>query len=348
MSDILSVKVFETFDIISIRKFLELNKNRFFLNDFEISKFEDNVVDGKVFLDYTEEKLVQDGIRRGPAHYIAEYIARVNNQKQPITTTVAARSPKSPNNFVTIFIDTSNLIIEGSKVIGYLEEVNISDYRMDFYIDYGLLVTTILKGQKLINKVIIFGSVPPNNDTLWVQARDYGFRVITYPRNTSNKEKKVDAEFICIAMRTIFTESPGTILLVANNSGYCRLIEAAHEENWNAELWFWYGFPNREDYPFTTPISKELRNLSLYDSLDKYYKQFTYITGPDLTNKKHTLKIHSSIIKDWHYKNETLMRCFCTLKLFGRWHWVDDTVVHLYFENKNQLESAKLLFKREY
>ncbi|PKY59035.1 hypothetical protein RhiirA4_550254 [Rhizophagus irregularis] len=346
MSDVLSVKLFETFDIVSIRKFLELNKNRFSLNDLEIRKFEDNVIDGKVFLDYTEEKLVQDGIRRGPAHYIAEYIARVNNQRQPVATTAVARSPKSPNNFVSIFIDNSSLIIEGSKVIGYLEGVNVSDHRIDFYVDHGLLLTTILKGRNL-NKVFIFGSVPLGNDTLWAQARDHGFVVITYPRN-SNKEKKVDAKLICTAMRTIFTENPGTILLVADDSGYCPLIKVAHEENWKAETWFWYGSPDREDYPFTTPMSKELRNLSLCDSLDKYYKQFTYITGPDLTNKKHILEIRGSIIKDWRYKNETLMKCFCTLKLFGRWHWVDDAVAHLYFENQNQLGSAKLLFEREY
>ncbi|CAI2189047.1 13234_t:CDS:1, partial [Funneliformis geosporum] len=78
-------------------------------------------------------------------------------------------------------------------------------------------------------------------------------------------------------------------------------------------------------------MSSELRNISSYVPLDNYYESFTYITGPDSTHNKYTLEISGNIIKNWHYRNETLMACFCELGLFGRWHWVDDTTALLYF-----------------
>ncbi|CAB4404350.1 unnamed protein product [Rhizophagus irregularis] len=391
LSDLIPANRFETFDIGYVRKFLKLNNYRFFLSEDEIRKFSENFVNGKVFLAYTKEKLVQDGIRRGPADHIAEYIARVNNQRQPVATTAVARSPKPPNDSVSIlqpvattavarfpkppndsvsilqpvattavarspkppndsvsiFIDNSNLFIEGSKVIGYLERVNVSDHRIDVYIDHGLIVKTILKGRNL-NRVFIVGSVPPVNDSLWARAKEHGYGVETYLRNASNKEKKVDGTLITELARSVFRGSPSTISLVAGDGDYCYIIRVAREENWKAETWFWHGFPDRGDYPFTTPMSKELKNLSLYNPLENYYKKFTYITGPDLTNKKHILEISGSIIKNWRYRNEKLMECFCTLELFGRWHWVDDEGAHLYFKNKGQLENAKTLFEQKY
>jgi uncharacterized LabA/DUF88 family protein len=262
---------------------------------------------------------------------------------------LVAGSPKSPNDFVYIYIDNSNLFIEGSKVISYLENVNVFDHKrldfLNFYVDHGRLVTTILSGRKL-KRALIFGSVPPPNDTIWDRTRDHGCEVQTYPRN---EEKKVDIKLVCSAMRTIMTENPGILLLVAGNGDYCPLLEEAQKENWKIEIWFWSGLPGVKNYPFTTPISNELRNLSsFYVSLDRLYRDFTYITGLDHTNVKHSLMLYGDIIKDWQYKNEILMECFCTLKLFGRWHWEDNVTAILYFENKWQLESAKTLFEENY
>ncbi|CAI2199181.1 6066_t:CDS:2, partial [Funneliformis geosporum] len=95
-------------------------------------------------------------------------------------------------------------------------------------------------------------------------------------------------------------------------------------------------------------MSSELRNISSYVPLDNYYKSFTYITGPDFTNNKYTLEIDGNIIKNWSYRNETLMECFCELGLFGRWHWEGDTTALLYFEKQRQLDNAKSFFGRKY
>jgi hypothetical protein len=254
----------------------------------------------------------------------------------------------SPDNSVHVFIDNSNLFIEGSKVVGQLENVNVYDDKqpnfLDFYVDHGLLVTTILDGRNM-GSAFVVGSVPPPNDTLWDRARSHGCEVKTYKRNKSNKEKKVDTKLVCRAMRSIFTKKHSTLLLVAGDSDYCPLIEEAKEENWKIEIWFWDG----SSLPlFSTGMSSELKNIASYKPLDNYYESFTYITGPNFTQNKYTLEINGNIIKNWQFRNETLMACFCELRLFGRWHWVDDTTAFLYFEKHKQLKDAKSLLERKY
>ncbi|CAG8755523.1 808_t:CDS:1, partial [Funneliformis caledonium] len=144
-------------------------------------------------------------------------------------------------------------------------------------------------------------------------------------------------------MRSIFTKKPSTLLLVAGDSDYVPLLEEAKEENWKIETWFWDG-----SSLFPTGMSSELRRILSYVSLDNYYKSFIYIIGLNYTNNKYTLEISGNIIKDWRYRNETLMECFCELGLFGRWHWVDDTTALLYFEKNKQLEDAKSLLERKH
>ena len=60
---------------------------------------------------------------------------------------------RSPDDSVHIYIDNSNLFIEGSKVVGQLKNVNVYDDKqpnfLDFYVDHGLLVMTILNGRKM-------------------------------------------------------------------------------------------------------------------------------------------------------------------------------------------------------
>ncbi|CAG8706536.1 9146_t:CDS:2, partial [Funneliformis mosseae] len=253
MSDIHSFKTVESWSVDYVRKFLNLNKEDFSLNDDEIRKLKELGINGRALLRYTEKKLMDDGLRRGPACNLADYIIRLNRK---------ARTPKPTYDSVSIYIDNSNLFIEGSKVVSYLEKVNAFDHKksdfLDFYIDHGLLVTTILKGRKL-NKTFIIGSIPPRNDTIWARARDHGCEVKTYPRNSSSKEKKVYTELVCDGMESLLTENPGTLLLVSGDADYCPLMVRAQKKNWKIETRFWSGLLVKDDYPFTTPMANDLR-----------------------------------------------------------------------------------------
>lgn len=74
MSDIHSVETVEGWSVNYVRKFLKFNKKKFSLNDYEICKLEELGINGRVFLEYTENLLIKDGLRRGPAINLADYI----------------------------------------------------------------------------------------------------------------------------------------------------------------------------------------------------------------------------------------------------------------------------------
>jgi hypothetical protein len=85
LSDFRSVHSVETvvgWNAVTVGKFLNSMKDIFSLNDTEIRKFEDNGISGITLLGYTEEKLMQNGLRRGPAINIAKYIAQINSQSK--------------------------------------------------------------------------------------------------------------------------------------------------------------------------------------------------------------------------------------------------------------------------
>ncbi|CAG8435877.1 13250_t:CDS:2 [Funneliformis mosseae] len=79
---ILSFDTAKGWSVANVRNFLESKKNDFSLNDAEIGKFEKNSINGRAFLKYTEDNLLQDGLRRGLTSNLAEFIKGVNNQKQ--------------------------------------------------------------------------------------------------------------------------------------------------------------------------------------------------------------------------------------------------------------------------
>ncbi|GET01772.1 NYN domain-containing protein [Rhizophagus clarus] len=171
--------------------------------------------------------------------------------------------PCAASELVYIFIDYSNVTHEGSR------ELNIAND--NFNVDLNRLVITVCNGRKL-GGVYIAGSTPqtaptPLKDELsWKRAEHHGFNVKTFPRNASNKEKKVDSRLTCDIMLTI-RKNPGILVLVAGDSDYSVPLEEAQRENWEVEIWFW---PKGK--------SKHFSNFP-YTSLNFHYKSFVYITG---------------------------------------------------------------------
>ncbi|EXX68437.1 hypothetical protein RirG_105250 [Rhizophagus irregularis DAOM 197198w] len=229
---------------------------------------------------------------------------------------------------VYIFIDYSNVTHEGSR------ELNIANDH--FNVDLNRLVLTVCNGRKS-GGVFIAGSTPqtaptPAKDELaWRRAEHHGFNVKTFPRNASNKEKKVDSRLTCDIMLTI-RKNPGILVLVAGDSDYSVPLEEARKENWEIEIWFW-----------NKGKSKHFSNFP-YTSLNFHYKSFVYITGP---RNRYTFEISSDIIKNWKWKNEPIMECYCALNLLCQFQWVNKTTAHLYFDNETHLKQARgWLFKK--
>jgi hypothetical protein len=58
-------------------------------------------------------------------------------------------------------------------------------------LDLGRLLAFVVGDKSRIAKAVLFGSKPPQNDSLWKAIESKGFEVITEDRNVVNKEKEL-------------------------------------------------------------------------------------------------------------------------------------------------------------
>src|SRR6185436_9626874 len=144
-----------------------------------------------------------------------------------------------------VFMDNSNLFIEGKFTVGRLEQAGEFDFQRRIYqlhelcIDHGRLLSVVLKGRKMGSNPVIVGSRPPPNDSLWDRIKNQGFDAKIYQRNIENKEKKVDMFLGVSAAVTASTTDPGILVLVAGDGDYEPAISEAIKFNWTIEVWFW-------------------------------------------------------------------------------------------------------------
>lgn len=140
---------------------------------------------------------------------------------------------------VYVFVDNSNIWIEGKKVSGRQQQPPVeSDYW--YRVDAGNLLQHILAGRTLADIPQLYGSVPPPNDTVWKKIEAAGFGVTLFDRNTRNKEKGLDME-IGLDMNDLTwkIQTPGTMILVAGDADYVPVIERVKPKGWRVEVWYW-------------------------------------------------------------------------------------------------------------
>ena len=105
-----------------------------------------------------------------------------------------------------IFIDNSNLFIEGQKFYATMNNWHVrTDPR--FRIDFVKLINCIVSDPKRVKDVYLFGSEPPSLDTLWMRLKKRGFNVITFKRDWLNREKEVDVSLAVEATECACDES---------------------------------------------------------------------------------------------------------------------------------------------
>jgi uncharacterized LabA/DUF88 family protein len=138
-----------------------------------------------------------------------------------------------------LFIDNSNLFIEGQRVA---RETFLYDDQLvlRFRIDYGALLEFI-RADRELKETVLVGSRPPQNDALWNRLTQLGIEPRIFDRSYySGKEMRVDAE-LTNAIRDALEDNPdpGTIALVAGDADYVPVIERCVKRNWVVELYFW-------------------------------------------------------------------------------------------------------------
>jgi uncharacterized LabA/DUF88 family protein len=169
-----------------------------------------------------------------------------------------------------VYIDNSNVFIEGKRVSAVENglALNIWDaihnrildhgYRLDF----GKLHNFVAGNDPAqIKRAVLFGSRPPQNDSLWEVARDAGFETVIEDRNVANREKKIDTGIVAAMMRDAYTavnKADDTITLVAGDADYVPAIESLKADGFNVEVAFW-------DH-----ASQELKASTTFISLNPY------------------------------------------------------------------------------
>jgi len=142
-------------------------------------------------------------------------------------------------NGLHLFIDNSNLYIEGQRVAR--EKFRYDDQLIvRLRISYGNLILKICNERKLMETVLV-GSRPPTNDSLWRLLKKMNITPRIFDRSLySNKEKGVDAELTNAIRDTLEDNSEqGTIALVAGDKDYIPTIERCIKKKWNVEIYFW-------------------------------------------------------------------------------------------------------------
>ncbi|CAG8796709.1 14337_t:CDS:2, partial [Gigaspora margarita] len=316
-------------------KFLESKKDELELEEVDINIINRNRISGSAFLLLTDEKLRNIGLSLGPAITVAHLVKEISKAFPPIY--------KESNDLVYVFVDNSNIAIEGKYTVGNLEHLGSFDYERNsryfnqLCIDYGRLLKTVQHEHKLGCAPVIVGSRPPQNDSIWRRIQEQGYEVTVFDRDPiSYREKEVDIKLAISAINTITINDPGILILVTGDRDYTPLVETALENNWIVQTWFW-----------TSGMSSKLRLKTRFYSLDNCYRSFAYGQGPDPTGEMKVLEItDGNIIKSW--EDENLIEWFNTLNLFGWWNWFGSSAVQMYFDNQVNLEMAKNYIKNNY
>nr|CAG8466255.1 1133_t:CDS:2 [Entrophospora candida] len=194
---------------------------------------------------------------------------------------------------VYLFIDNSNLFIEGKYSVGHLEKLGTIDKKRGTHyydlirIEHGQLLNIVQNGRPLSANPFLVGSKPPSEDSMWKYIRELGFDVAVYKRNSQDREKKVDVRLACAMQKTIEKNTPGVLVLIAGDGDYEYPIVDAIENNWIVEVWFWKSATSNDFQ------KKDFRQL------DCHYKIFTYGDEHTPNEKVYTLELINEKLEKW-------------------------------------------------
>jgi uncharacterized LabA/DUF88 family protein len=99
-----------------------------------------------------------------------------------------------------VYVDNSNIWIEGQRIqavrTGAAPDIRTAlsqKITAPWTYDFGRLYDLLCPPGESIGRSILFGSRPPENDSIWQKVRDADFEVETFERSTfTNREKQVD------------------------------------------------------------------------------------------------------------------------------------------------------------
>lgn len=149
-----------------------------------------------------------------------------------------------------LYVDNSNVWIAGMNVsavakgmapdIWSAQDQRICDY--SWALDFGRLMEFAGGERHEVGRAVLYGSRPPQNDSLWAAAERKGFEVVVYDRNVKNKEKKIDTRIATDIVADSFSRmnrERDEITLVAGDSDYVPTVENVLARGFKFHVVFW-------------------------------------------------------------------------------------------------------------
>lgn len=138
-----------------------------------------------------------------------------------------------------VYVDNSNIWIEGMRVsavneglVSSVEEsIDLDIKDVSWKYDFGKLYALACPANEQIGRSILYGSRPPENDSLWDMAREAEFEVNVFDRNASNREKKVDTGLTTVMVTDAYEHMKPrlpdvTAVLVGGDGDFVPPVEA--------------------------------------------------------------------------------------------------------------------------
>lgn len=148
-----------------------------------------------------------------------------------------------------VYVDNSNVWIEGMRISAVrkglasstTDAMNRRITDPDWTYDFGKLYELICPTGQMIGRSSLFGSRPPENDSIWDLARAHGFEVFLFDRNAANKEKQVDVAISTQIMEDSFQhmKEGDRLLLVSGDRDYLPTIESLRKRGFPTRVAFW-------------------------------------------------------------------------------------------------------------
>ncbi|GHS94177.1 hypothetical protein FACS1894139_04190 [Planctomycetales bacterium] len=150
-----------------------------------------------------------------------------------------------------VYVDNSNVWIEGRKVAAVARDwafdvwdaTNNNILDREWKYDFGKLLELVGGKKNGLKKAMLFGSRPPQNDSLWNAAHRHGFEVVVENRNARDHEKKIDTgiavQMVADSFQLITDKTQDEMVLVAGDADYVPALKNIANRGIKITVAFW-------------------------------------------------------------------------------------------------------------
>jgi hypothetical protein len=151
-----------------------------------------------------------------------------------------------------VYVDNSNVWIEGRRASAIQKGLARTAYEAktkditdpDWTYDFGRLYELACPDGSKVGRAKLFGSRPPQNDSLWQLARENGFEVEVFDRSAGGREKEVDTGIVTTMLEDSFApymqaERGDKAVLLAGDRDYVPALKSLKGRGFGTRVVFW-------------------------------------------------------------------------------------------------------------